>query len=186
MKTPSFLRIYFYLGQRLPGAVASFGDAAIHEWTLDLANNRIVEFPLKEKAGLGQVCIKVVDTGVYACLDDDMKPWCGAVSGYVPAFFPEAHFGDYIELAIKRGGYVENWTAKPEEVGRACAALSALARGDRAFEAFVLQRRAPELWEQVKADPCRVTVAYHPFQHVQRFSAFLEDYDVFTTQNAKT
>ena len=55
-----------------------------------------------------KTCIKCVDRFA-ATLEEDGKETAN-YEGYVPGFFPEEHFGDYVELEIDIDtGVILNW-----------------------------------------------------------------------------
>lgn len=50
-----------------------------------------------------KVSIKAVDSGIYSLNGEDYE-------GYVPDFFPEEHYGDYVYLDIDvNTGKITNW-----------------------------------------------------------------------------
>jgi len=55
-----------------------------------------------------KICLKVVD-GFEGILEENGRK-TAEYSGYVPSFFPEEHFGDYVELDIDVDtGQIVNW-----------------------------------------------------------------------------
>jgi hypothetical protein len=72
---------------------------------LDLRAKRLVNYAAD--ASLSTMW-KVRDEGAYAFLDASFEVLAGEC-GYVPDFFPEKHFGDYIQLEISKDGLVKNW-----------------------------------------------------------------------------
>ena len=55
-----------------------------------------------------KICLKVSD-GFNGILEEDGKT-TGEYDGYVPSFFPEEHYGDYVELDIDIDtGKIVNW-----------------------------------------------------------------------------
>lgn len=57
-----------------------------------------------------QVHVKVVDRGSYTLLDGEGKILKEANEQYVPSFFPEEHYGDYLILDIDIDtGKINNW-----------------------------------------------------------------------------
>lgn len=66
------------------------------------------------------VHVKVSDSGSYALKDADGKEIADR-DDYVPSFFPEQHYGDYIILDIElETGKILNWkTPEPKEVAEA-------------------------------------------------------------------
>jgi hypothetical protein len=63
------------------------------------------------------ITAKVRDAGCYTIIDQEGEV-IGEHDGYVPDFFPEEHYGDYLMLQINLDtGQVMNWTAPtPEQV----------------------------------------------------------------------
>jgi hypothetical protein len=61
------------------------------------------------KIKIARVCAKTVDTCAIKFLDEDGK-YVGERCDYVPDYFPEEHYGDYLELDIDvETGVILNW-----------------------------------------------------------------------------
>jgi len=57
-----------------------------------------------------RVCAKTSDACDIQFLDKDNKPTRERHDGYVPDYFPEEHYGDYLELDIDvKTGRILNW-----------------------------------------------------------------------------
>lgn len=57
-----------------------------------------------------RVCAKVRDSGSYDLLDAEGGHVAGREDGYVPDFFPDQHYGDYLYLDIDlETGRITNW-----------------------------------------------------------------------------
>lgn len=67
------------------------------------------------KGRVEQVYEKVCDEGVYTLLNDDGTEVTTS-EGYVPGFFPEDHYGDYVILGITGDGKVTGWPPKARAV----------------------------------------------------------------------
>ncbi len=79
------------------------------------------------KAKSVRVHVKVCDTGCYELRDPDGKRIAEIDEDYVPGFFPEEHYGDYLILDIElETGKILNWK-KPEpiEVARSFGLIEA-------------------------------------------------------------
>lgn len=62
-----------------------------------------------------QVHCKVRDEGSYTLKDQDGEEICSK-EGYVPGFFPDKHFGDYLILDIEiESGKILNWVPPSKE-----------------------------------------------------------------------
>lgn len=80
--------------------------------TIGLDDGIVRDWP---KGRAGEVYEKVVDEGVYTLLTSDgteivTRKW------YVPGFFPEDHYGDYVILDINEDGRVRGWPPHVREV----------------------------------------------------------------------
>lgn len=57
-----------------------------------------------------RICAKCVDACSIIFLDEDGNPAREDHDGYVPDYFPEKHYGDYIEFDIDvETGKILNW-----------------------------------------------------------------------------
>lgn len=60
---------------------------------------------------------KPVDEGSYWVHDNKFNLMMEVEEDYVPDFFPEYHYGDYVILNVKNG-FVTNWKSTPEDIER--------------------------------------------------------------------
>lgn len=72
------------------------------------------------------VMAKVCDNGTYELLTEDAQV-LATHEGYVPSFFPEVHYGDYLDLHIElETGKILNWrTPDPAVVAKDFGLLEA-------------------------------------------------------------
>ncbi len=67
------------------------------------------------KAKIISICVKCSDM-FSADLKGDKDKLIGEYEGYVPKFFPEEHYGDYVMLEIElETGKILNWKAPSEK-----------------------------------------------------------------------
>jgi hypothetical protein len=75
---------------------------------IDVTNGNVVNW--KEGVDGEFTTVKIVDTGSYQLLDENMTPICG-YHGYVPDLLGivEKSWGDYLEFRIGKDCFVEDW-----------------------------------------------------------------------------
>ena len=72
--------------------------------------------PMKVKLNNIRVHAKVGDSGTYTLFDTN-KNEIKETEGYVPSFFPEQHYGDYLILDIEiETGKILNWNVTKEQI----------------------------------------------------------------------
>lgn len=78
------------------------------EWDclIDIDSGQILNYNYHKGCSLDE---KVVDSGYYYLLDENMKEVYSIEQGYVPNKLIPGEFGDYINLCIDDNGLITNW-----------------------------------------------------------------------------